>query len=105
MKKSLTFIYIFAAFCVMLTISAYASYIDPSAVTYTAQAIAAVVVALGALITVFRHKIVALFKKNKEETSKREIHVIEDDSAEPNKEQAENTAEEVAEVTVGEQQQ
>ena len=54
-------------------------YIDPSAVTYTAQAVAAVVVALGALITVFRHKIVAFFKKDKEITAKREIHVKDDD--------------------------
>ncbi len=53
-------------------------YIDPSAVTYTAQAIAAVVVALGALITVFRHKIVAFFKKDKAETAKREIHIKDD---------------------------
>jgi hypothetical protein len=56
-------------------VSAYADYIDPSAVTYTAQAIAAVVVALGALATVFRHKIAAFFKKNKGETAKREIHL------------------------------
>ncbi len=57
-------------------------YIDPSAVTYTAQAIAAVVVAIGALITVFRHKIVAFFKKDKTETVKREIHIKEDDNNE-----------------------
>ena len=57
-------------------------YIDPSAVTYTAQAIAAVVVAIGALITVFRHKIVAFFKKDKAETGKREIHFKEEDNTE-----------------------
>ena len=57
-------------------------YIDPSAVTYSAQAIAAVVVALGAIITVFRHKIAALFKKNKGESTKREIHVTEDEVSE-----------------------
>ena len=57
-------------------------YIDPSAVTYTAQAIAAVVVALGALITVFRHKIVAFFKKDKEKTEKREIHLKENEDHE-----------------------
>ena len=68
----------FICFSVLLTVSAYADYIDPSAVTYTAQAIAAVVVAIGALITVFRHKIVAFFKKDKAETAKREIHVRED---------------------------
>ena len=61
-------------------------YIDPSAVTYTAQAIAAVVVAVGALITVFRHKIVAFFKKDKGETAKREIHIKDEDSDESRKE-------------------
>ncbi len=63
-----------------------ALYIDPSAVTYTAQAIAAVVVALGALITVFRHKIVAFFKKDKGETVKREVHIKDEDSDEFRKE-------------------
>ena len=74
------FIFLLNAVCisVLLTVSAYADYIDPSAVTYTAQAIAAVVVAIGALITVFRHKIVAFFKKDKGEAAKREIHVRED---------------------------
>ena len=43
--------------------------------TYTAQAIAAVVVAIGALATVFRHKIAAFFKKEKGESTKREIHL------------------------------
>ena len=65
-------------FSVLFTVSAYADYIDPSAVTYTAQAIAAVVVAVGALVTVFRHKIVAFFKKNKGESAKREIHIKEE---------------------------
>ena len=55
-------------------------YIDPSAVTYTAQAIAAVVVALGALITVFRHKIVAFFKKDNTQNTKREIHIKNDEN-------------------------
>ncbi len=62
-------------------------YIDPSAVTYTAQAIAAVVVALGALITVFRHKIVAFFKKNNSETQKREIHIKDEDTSKINKDE------------------
>ena len=57
-------------------------YIDPSAVTYTAQAVAAVVVALGALITVFRHKIVAFFKKDKTQNTKREIHIKDDEKIE-----------------------
>ena len=79
MKKTLTFLYLFACFCVIFMVPAFA-YIDPSAVTYTAQAIAAVIVAIGALITVFRHKIVAFFKKGKGEEAKREIHVIDDEA-------------------------
>lgn len=78
------FVVYFVCFSVICTVSASAEYIDPSAVTYTAQAIAAVVVALGALATVFRHKIAAFFKKNKGENTKREIHLKEeaDDSDE-----------------------
>ena len=49
-------------------------YIDPSAVTYVIQAVAGVVIALGALITVFRHKIIAFFKKDKKEEARKEIH-------------------------------
>lgn len=52
-------------------------YIDPSAVTYVIQAVAAVVVALGACLTIFRHKIAVLFKKNKG-IEKKEIHLVED---------------------------
>lgn len=59
-------------------------YIDPSAVTYTAQAIAAVVVALGALITIFRHKIVAFFRKDSAENTKREIHIKNEENSEEN---------------------
>ena len=71
----ISFLFHLICFAVICTVNAYADYIDPSAVTYTAQAIAAVVVALGALATVFRHKIAAFFKKNKGETAKREIHL------------------------------
>lgn len=71
----ISFLFHSICFAVICMVSAYADYIDPSAVTYTAQAIAAVVVALGALATVFRHKIAAFFKKNKGETVKREIHL------------------------------
>ena len=43
-----------------LLMSAHAhAYIDPSAVTYVIQAVAGVLIALGALITVFRHKVAA----------------------------------------------
>ena len=83
MKKFISTAVLVICISVILVSSASAAYIDPSAVTYTAQAIAAVVVALGALITVFRHKIAALFKKNKGEAEKREIHVKEDVSEVP----------------------
>lgn len=52
------------------------AYIDPSAVTYTAQIFAAVMVAIGSTFTIFRHKIVSLFKKKKKE--KRPINVYGD---------------------------
>ena len=77
MLKIMKFGYFFTACFVMLSIHAHA-YIDPSAVTYIIQAVAGAVIAIGALITVFRHKIVAFFKKGKKETEKREIHVKED---------------------------
>lgn len=41
------------------------AYIDPSAVTYIIQAVAGALIALGAVFTIFRHKIFAFFKKNK----------------------------------------
>lgn len=81
MKKTVLnlgkFTYFFVAFFMLM--SGYAqAYIDPSAVTYVIQAVAGVVIAIGALITVFRHKIVAFFKKGKKENTKREIHIKED---------------------------
>lgn len=78
MKKFFRVLTVFLIFSLSLGNSAFAEYIDPSAVTYTAQAVAAVVVAVGALITVFRHKIVAFFKKDKAENVKREIHIKEE---------------------------
>lgn len=92
MKRLVYFLFCFVCFAVVLMTPAYA-YIDPSAVTYSAQAIAAVVVALGALITVFRHKIVAFFKKNKADNSRREIHVIEDPEGEPQEQETVQTKE------------
>jgi len=75
--KTTKFTYFFIACFVMLSIHVHA-YIDPSAVTYIIQAVAAAFIAIGALITVFRHKIFAFFKKGKKETEKREIHIKED---------------------------
>lgn len=53
------------------------AYIDPSAVTYVIQAVAGVVIAIGAMLTIFRHKIAAFFKKNKD-VEKKEVHFKED---------------------------
>lgn len=81
MKKAILkvskFMYFFTAAWVMMSIHAFA-YIDPSAVTYIIQAVAAAFIAVGAIVTVFRHKITAFFKKGKT-TEKKEIHVKEED--------------------------
>ena len=58
------FLYFFSCFFTLFTNYAHA-YIDPSAVTYVIQAVAGVLIALGAAFTIFRHKIFAFFKKNK----------------------------------------
>ncbi len=71
------FVYFFGAFFAIFTIRAQA-YIDPSAVTYIIQAVAAAFIAVGALVTVFRHKIFAFFKKGSKDTEKREIHMKDD---------------------------
>lgn len=82
MKKCIAgvakFMYFFSAMWVMMSVFAHA-YIDPSATTYIIQAVAAVVIALGAALTVFRHKIAGLFKKNGGEEEKREIHFTDDE--------------------------
>lgn len=71
------FTYFFAACFFMLSIHVHA-YIDPSAVTYIIQAVAAAFIAIGALLTIFRHKIFAFFKKGKKTSEKKEIHIKED---------------------------
>ena len=48
-------------------------YIDPSAVTYIIQAVAGVIIAIGACLTIFRHKIASFFKKD-QNSQKKEIH-------------------------------
>lgn len=60
------FTYFFACFWMFFSSVSFA-YIDPSAVTYVVQAVAAVFIALGAILTVFRHKIAGFFKKGKKE--------------------------------------
>ncbi len=75
------FVYFFIA--MFVTMSCYAhAYIDPSATTYVIQAVGAAVIALGAVITVFRHKIVSFFKKGSAEEQKKEIHFEDEDSKE-----------------------
>ena len=54
-----------------LLFSGYAhAYIDPSAVTYMIQALAAVAIAAGASFTVLRQRIVALFRGKKKAVKK-----------------------------------
>lgn len=88
MKKTIMqltkFLYFFAGWWVVLSIHAHA-YIDPSAVTYIIQAVAAAFIAVGALLTVFRQKIFAFLKKGKKETEKKEIHMKEDESVDSSK--------------------
>ncbi len=89
MKKSLkvlNFLYFFTCWWIFFSIDAHA-YIDPSAVTYVIQAVAAVFIALGAVVTVFRHKIIAFFKKNSKNSTKREIHLKEDTDVDSKSEQ------------------
>ena len=69
--------YFFTCWWIILSIDAQA-YIDPSAVTYVIQAVAGVFIAIGALLTVFRHKIFAFFKKSSKNNVKKEIHLKED---------------------------
>lgn len=76
LKWICNFAYFFTAWWFFFSLNAHA-YIDPSAVTYVIQAIAAVFVAIGALLTVFRHRIAKVFRKEKK-IEKREIHVEED---------------------------
>ncbi len=74
MKKTVykigKFLYFFSLVNILYTKVVYA-YIDPSTVTYLVQAIAGILIAIGAAFTVYRHKIIAFFKgkKNPEEKS------------------------------------
>lgn len=60
--------YFFSCFHALLTIPVHA-YIDPSAVTYVIQAVAGVLIAIGAAFTIFRHKIFSFFNKKKKEST------------------------------------
>lgn len=65
------FTYFFGCFWYLFTLPVFA-YIDPSAVTYIIQAVAGILIALGAAFTIFRHKIFAFFKKNKKNSESEE---------------------------------
>lgn len=68
--KVLFVAYFFHCFFALFTLPVHA-YIDPSAVTYAIQAVAGVLIALGAAFTIFRHKIFSFFKgKKKDEEGK-----------------------------------
>jgi hypothetical protein len=64
LAKAVSFTYFFSCFFTLFTLHAQA-YIDPSALTGMIQAVAGVLIALGASFTIFRHKIFAFFKGKK----------------------------------------
>ena len=74
MKKKLLqvvkFLYFFSCFFMLLGNTSFA-YIDPSAVTNIIQAVAGVLIAVGAACTVYRHKIMKFFRKMKKKQAKK----------------------------------
>lgn len=54
--------YYFTCVSLLLSNDAHA-YIDPSTTTYIIQTVAGILIALGASFTIFRHKIVAAWRK------------------------------------------
>ncbi len=72
MSFVLRYLYFQVAFFVLMSSYSYA-YIDPSAVTYMIQAVAAVAIAGGAALTVLRHRIASLFRKNTHKAVHRQI--------------------------------
>lgn len=69
MTRLLGLTFYMCAFGALFTVPVKA-YIDPSATTYIIQAVAAVVIAIGAAFTIFRHKIASLFKKDNADNKK-----------------------------------
>lgn len=64
------FLYFFSCFFMLLGNTSFA-YIDPSAVTYIIQAVAGILIAVGAACTVYRHKIMKFFRKMKKKQAKK----------------------------------
>ncbi len=56
------FAYFFTCSTMLFSNTVYA-YIDPSTTTYIIQAVAGVLIAIGASVTIFRHKITAAWRK------------------------------------------
>ena len=75
-QETVKFTYFGVCFWVVFSSHAHA-YIDPSAVTYVIQAVAGVLIAVGAALTIFRHKIVAFFRRSKKGDSVKEADKIE----------------------------
>lgn len=69
------------AFMLLFGVNAQA-YIDPSVVTYIIQAVAGVVIALGAVFTVYRHKIVKFFRNQKKKQARKKHQSEEKDQSE-----------------------
>lgn len=62
MGQLFKFIYFFTCFMFVFSSHAHA-YIDPSTVTYIIQGVAGVLIAIGAVVTISRHKIKAAWRK------------------------------------------
>ncbi len=60
--KTMSLAYYFVC-CLLLFSATACAYIDPSTTTYIIQAVAGVLIAVGATFTIMRHKIVAAWRK------------------------------------------
>lgn len=74
--KIVIFGYFFVCVNMLCTVNVHA-YIDPSAVTYIIQGVAGVLIAIGAILTIFRHKIMAIFKKKNNKGTREKIEIKE----------------------------
>lgn len=64
MKKTIKLLYFFI--CAMMLFSTYAfAYLDPSTMTYAIQVVAGVLIAAGAVVGIYWHKIKRAFKNKK----------------------------------------
>lgn len=70
MLSACKFMYFFSCFFIMFGITSFA-YVDPSAVTYIIQAVAGVFIAVGAVFTIYRHRIAKFFRKLKKKQAKK----------------------------------